>query len=68
MGVSAIRRLLCIFVLVLVVGPIAGDLGWHTETVDTPGRIGQHNSLAFAPDGRPAISYYYESERDLRYA
>jgi hypothetical protein len=36
--------------------------------VDSAGSVGGHTSLAFGPDGQPAISYYDASNGDLKFA
>ena len=46
----------------------APNLSWILSTVDSAGSVGQYNSLAFGPDGQPAISYYNGSTGDLKYA
>lgn len=32
-------------------------LPWNLSTVDSAGNVGKFSSLAFGPDGQPAISY-----------
>ena len=34
------------------------NLAWVISTVDSAGDVGQFTSLAFGPDGQPAIAYY----------
>lgn len=41
---------------------------WQSTVVDAGGSVGHHNSLAFSPDGRPAISYRDLANNDLKYA
>jgi len=36
--------------------------------VDSAGSVGRHTSLAFGPDGQPAISYFDDSNGDLKFA
>jgi hypothetical protein len=36
--------------------------------VDSAGNVGKHTSLAFGPGGQPAISYYDDSNADLKFA
>ena len=43
-------------------------LPWNLETVDAAGFTGYFTSLAFSPDGQPAISYYDGTNGDLRFA
>jgi hypothetical protein len=43
-------------------------LAWQFLTVDSLPNVGEYTSLAFAPDGQPAISYYDSSDDDLKYA
>lgn len=40
---------------------------WQIETVDST-NVGRYSSLAFAPDGHPAISYWQNSARDLKFS
>ena len=41
--------------------------GWHIETVDSEGWVGEYTSLALDGDGYPHISYYDWSNVDLKY-
>jgi hypothetical protein len=44
------------------------DAGWHIQRVDQAGEVGSHSSLAILPSGDPAISYYDQTNGDLKYA
>ena len=46
-------------------GAAVGD--WTTITVDSTGTVGEHTSLAVV-DGKPAISYYDQTNADLKFA
>ena len=41
---------------------------WSIATVDSEGSVGGYASLAFGPDGQPAIAYYDETNCDLKFA
>ena len=43
-------------------------LPWILTTVDSGGSVGEYTSLAFGPDGQPAISYRDVSNLDLKFA
>lgn len=45
-----------------------GTLAWLISRVDSTGNVGQYTSLAFGPDGQPAISYYDFINGDLKFA
>ena len=45
-----------------------GSLPWSLTTVDSAGDVGMSTSLAFGPDGQPAISYYDNSNLHLKFA
>ena len=41
---------------------------WNLTTVDSAGDVGKHTSLAFGPNGQPAISYYDTTNGNLKLA
>ena len=45
-----------------------GSLPWSLTTVVSAGNVGLYTSLAFGPGGQPAISYYDNSNFDLKFA
>ena len=51
---------------------VRDSVGWHVEIVDTPGVapgvVGAHPSLKLDEVGRPHISYFDESNLDLKHA
>jgi hypothetical protein len=46
---------------------IVGAAGWHIQTVDSSGDVGGFTSLRLTPAGWPAISYYDNTTKDLKY-
>ena len=44
------------------------DMAWTIETVDSNGIVGLYNSLALDSSDYPCISYYDETNDDLKYA
>jgi hypothetical protein len=43
-------------------------LPWTLTTVDSTGSVGEYTSIAFGPDGQPAISYYDDPSGNLKFA
>lgn len=52
---------------VLKCGNASCSSGNSSMVVDSLGNVGLYTSLAMAPDGLPSISYYDESNTDLKY-
>jgi hypothetical protein len=44
------------------------NIPWSYNIIDAAGIVGWHTSLAFAPDGHPAVAYYDETNYDLKFA
>jgi hypothetical protein len=53
---------------VLVCGSADCTSGNTTLSLDTAGTVGRHTSLAIGTDGRPLVSYYDETNGDLKVA
>ncbi len=55
-----------LILLVLVSAAPAGE--WHIEAVDSEGDVGWITSLALDSSGYPCISYFDDTNYDLKYA
>ena len=51
-----------------LVKPVKADPGWYIETVDSIGGVGTWCSIALDGNNYPHISYYDETNDDLKYA
>ena len=49
-------------------GLAQADSTWRIQTLDSPGDVGYYSSLALDSSGYPRISYYDNSNLDLKYA
>lgn len=65
--VSFCRRNGAVVNLMYATQPIAG-MGWNVSPVDDESGTGIGTSLAFTPEGNPAISYCCETNGTLKYA
>ena len=61
--------ILCLMSLcVVLLRSEAPAVDWNIETVDYISSVGSHTDLALDGEGNPRISYYDETNRDLKYA
>jgi hypothetical protein len=49
-------------------GPAETADAWQVQVIDGPDHVGKHSSLSLDRDDRPHISYYDESNGNLKYA
>jgi hypothetical protein len=61
------KRLVGLLFLIALVATATAD-DWHIETVDSAGDVGRYTSLALDSSGYPHISYYYKTNKELKYA
>ncbi len=63
------RTMICVmsFYAVLMSSD-APAVEWNIETVDSVSSVGSHTDLVLDGEGNPHISYYDETNRDLKYA
>lgn len=57
------HRLLSVFL-----AGASGSLAWQLATVDSASVVGEYSSLAFGPDGQPALSHPQQVIGGLRFA
>jgi len=65
--VASLAMVAVMVVAAVPTGCVLADDGWHIETVDSDGDVGEASSLAFDLSGNPAISYLDRSNLDLKF-
>ena len=62
------HRLMGLLLILFVMVGVAEAGAWVIETVDSAGEVGKGTSLALDSSGNPHISYYDETNENLKYA
>jgi len=63
-----ILRFVIAFLLAVLAVPDIAVAGWHLETVDSTGDVGDWTSISLDAGGNPHISYVDATNDDLKYA
>ena len=71
MGIKSCKGyIVCVFVVYFYLNFSAAAIAagiWKTETVDSGDRVGEYSSIAIDTSGNPHISYYDDSNGNLKY-
>ncbi len=56
------------FLLSFIITPAEATLTWSITTIEDAGNVGLNTSIAIGKAGNPCISYYDETNMNLKYA